>query len=376
VIKQKTEQEMSDNLKRYRAICNGLKQFFPDQLTPRQWQHFRVMAAMINGIVGSRHVQLPKMADKFPSKAERESRIKRFARWVQNESITQQSYFAPFAEALLSALATQPLVLVIDGSAIGKGCQCLMISVVYRNRALPIGWIVFEGSKGHSSQARHLELLQQVKRLIPTDATVILLGDGEFDGVEVLDQVADWGWTYVCRTAKNTILYEDGIRFSCADWGADRGACNALPQVLFTDVQYGPLMAIAWWRDSCDEPLYLVTNLELAGEACAYYQQRFLIETFFSDQKSRGFHLHKSHLRHPERLARLLIAASLAYIWMIYLGVLALPDEVRRRIHRVHRCDLSLFQLGMALLEEWLTQGDPIEVAFSVPPPPLLNSVR
>jgi hypothetical protein len=295
---------------------------------------------------------------------------------VQNESITQQSYFAPFAEALLSALATQPLVLVIDGSAIGKGCQCLMISVVYRNRALPIGWIVFEGSKGHSSQARHLELLQQVKRLIPTDATVILLGDGEFDGVEVLDQVADWGWTYVCRTAKNTILYEDGIRFSCADWGADRGACNALPQVLFTDVQYGPLMAIAWWRDSCDEPLYLVTNLELAGEACAYYQQRFLIETFFSDQKSRGFHLHKSHLRHPERLARLLIAASLAYIWMIYLGVLALPDEVRRRIHRVHRCDLSLFQLGMALLEEWLTQGDPIEVAFSVPPPPLLNSVR
>jgi hypothetical protein len=204
----------------------------------------------------------------------------------------------------------------------------------------------------------------------------MLLGDGEFDGVEVLDQVASWGWGYVCRTAKNTILYEDEVRFFCADWGGDRGECHHLPQVLFTDAQYGPLMAIAWWRDTCDEPLYLVTNLELAEEACAYYEQRFLIETFFSDQKSRGFHLHKSKLRHPERLSRLLITICLAYIWMIYLGVQTLSDEVRRRIHRRHRCDLSLFQLGMTLLEEWLTQGDPIEVAFSVPPPPLLNSVR
>jgi len=53
-LNKNTEQEMSDNLKRYRAICEGLKRFFPKQLTPRQWQHFRVMAAMINGIVGPR----------------------------------------------------------------------------------------------------------------------------------------------------------------------------------------------------------------------------------------------------------------------------------------------------------------------------------
>jgi len=367
---------MSDNLKRYRAICDGLKQFFPKQLTPRQWQHFRVMAAMINGVVGSRHVHLPKLADKFPSRADRESRIKRFARWLQNADVTQASYFAPFAEALLVGLAARPLMLVIDGSTVGRGCQCLMVSVVYRNRALPLGWLVFKGSKGHSSQTRHLDLLRQVQALIPAGATVVLLGDGEFDGTEVLEQLEMWGWGYVCRTAKNTILYEEGYRFSCADWGAQRGACLYLPDVLFTDARCGPVMAVAWWRETCDEPLYLVTNLELAEEACAFYQQRFLIETFFSDQKSRGFQLHKSHLQHPERLARLLIAACLAYIWMIYLGVQALSAEVRRRIHRRHRCDLSLFQLGMTLLEDLLTQGDSIEVAFSVPPPPLLNSVR
>jgi hypothetical protein len=367
---------MSDNPKRYRAICDGLMQFFPKQLTPRQWQHFRVMAAIINGIVGSRHTHLPRLADKFPVPINRESRIKRLTRWIQNKQVTHASYFAPFAEALLAGLASQPLMLVIDGSTVGRGCQCLMVSVIYRNRALPLGWIVFEGNKGHSSQARHLEVLSLVEPLIPAGATVILLGDGEFDGVELLEQLESWGWGYVCRTARNTILFEEGFRFSCTDWGAERGECLHLPQVLFTDARYGPLMVISWWRENCAEPLYLVTNLELAEEACACYQQRFLIETFFSDQKSRGFQLHKSHLRHPDRLSRLLIAACLAYIWMIYLGVQALSDEVRRRIHRVQRCDLSLFQLGLALLEDWLTQGDPIQVAFALPPHPLFNCVR
>jgi len=39
------------------------------------------------------------------------------------------------------------------------------------------------------------------------------------------------------------------------------------------------------------------------------YAKRFRIETFFADQKSRGFHLHKSHVADPLRLSRLLMAA-------------------------------------------------------------------
>jgi len=234
-----------------------------------------------------------------------------------------------------------------------------------------LGWIVFKGKKGHSSEARHLEVLQQVQCLIPDGATVIVLGDGEFDGVNWLDQIETWGWWYVCRTAQNAILHEDGHRFSFADWGAEAGACHSLVGGAFTDACYSPVTAIAWRREDCQEPLYLVTNMELVPEACHYYQQRFTIETFFSDQKSRGFHLHKSPLSDPQRLARLLIAACLAYICMIYLGVQAQPDAVRRLIHRTHRCDLSLFQLGLALLEHCLNHDEPIQVAFSVPPPRL-----
>jgi hypothetical protein len=40
------------------------------------------------------------------------------------------------------------------------------------------------------------------------------------------------------------------------------------------------------------------------------YRKRFNIETLFSDLKSRGFNAHKSGLRDPERVSRLLIAVA------------------------------------------------------------------
>ncbi|GIK73999.1 MAG: hypothetical protein BroJett021_29870 [Chloroflexota bacterium] len=37
-----------------------------------------------------------------------------------------------------------------------------------------------------------------------------MLGDGEFDSVELQSYVNDLGWDYVCRTAKNTQVCLDG----------------------------------------------------------------------------------------------------------------------------------------------------------------------
>jgi hypothetical protein len=109
-------------------------------------------------------------------------------------------------------------------------------------------------------------------------------------------------------------------------------------------------MVLSCWAKGYQEPLYLVSNMDAAEEACRYYQKRFRIETFFSDQKSRGFHLHKSHISDPQRLSRLLIAACLAYIWIVYLGSLCEKEGWRNVIHRSDRCDVSLFQLGLRLL--------------------------
>jgi Transposase DDE domain len=359
---------MSDNLRQYRAIRDALRQGYPSELTARFARHLTTLAALISGIVASKSTHLPKIAAKVPDEAKPESRVKRFTRWVENTHITTEGYFIPYAETLLARLALQTLVLIIDGSVVGRGCVALMIHVVYKGRALPLAWIVRTGKKGHFPEALHIALVTQVHAWIPPGARVVVLGDGEFDGTTLQQTLQDYHWSYVVRTGSHITVMWEGERFRCETVAAciKPGTLVTLTDVHVTEAAYGPVMLLCCWARGYQEPLHLITNLASADEACRLYAKRFRIETFFADQKSRGFHLHKSHMKDHTRLARLLIAACLAYIWIIYLGALCEHDGWTRIIHRGDRCDLSLFHLGLRLLEYWLNEDRIIPVAFYV----------
>jgi len=365
---------MSDNRRRYRAIRQALKRLYPKEPKGNVARHLNTLAALISGIVGSKSTNLPAIAGKVPDGTKKESRVKRFSRWVNNERIEVEIYFLPYVEALLASLASNGLLLAMDGSEVGRKCLALVVSVIYEKRALPLAWIVVQGSKGHFPEETHVQLVEQVQQMVPEGTDVIFLGDGEFDGIPLQATVDGYGWEYVCRPAKNTQLWADGDWFPFHEVEVRPGECIGLFDVAFTREAYGPVLVIAWWKVGYKEPIYLVTNMELVDEACYWYAKRFRIETFFSDQKSRGFNLHKCHISAPERLARLMIAACLAYIWIIYLGIIAKRDDWVQIIHRTNRCDLSLFQLGLNLLEHFLNECLPIPVAFQMPAP--AESVR
>lgn len=155
-------------------------------------------------------------------------------------------------------LGLDELIIATDASLVGRGCICLMVSLIYKKRALPLAFTVFTGKKGHLPEQAHMELVKKLHQILPYQPKrVVFLGDGEFDGIELQQTLSGFGWKYVCRTSHNV---------------------------------------------------------------CDYYQKRFIIETFFSDQKSRGFNIDKSHLSSPQRLTRLLFAACLAYLYVFFFG--------------------------------------------------------
>ena len=193
--------------------------------------------------------------------------------------------------------------------------------------------------------------------MIHVCCNVICLGDGEFDGTEWLKVLTEFGWKYVCRTAKNALLYENDEPFPIRDICPARGECNLIADLEFTEARSIKVNAVAYWGKQHKEPIYWVTNFETGEEAQFWYAKRFKIETMFSDFKSRGFNLSKSHVSQPERVARLLIAVCIAYIWVVYLGTLARKEDLHKIIHRTDRCDLSLFQLGKRLLNYFLRNG-------------------
>ena len=361
---------MSDNRKVYRRIKRGLKQMYPKQLTGHQAIHLNTLAGMVAGIVQSKHSHLEKIARKIPEKTQVESRVMNLRRFIANEKITAEIFFLPFITALIAALAESGgLTIAMDGSVTGNGCITLMVSVIYRKRAVPIAWITVKGKKGHLPEETHLALLAKVEPLFPKECHVVFLGDGEFDGVGLQQAIIDANWEYVCRTAKNRIIIDDGDEFALHELHLTPGESIDMPDVGFTRADFGPVSVIAWWQEEYEDPIYLVTNMECLVEAVNWYRFRFRIETFFSDQKSRGFNLHKSRLSNPDRIARFLFASCLAYIWMLNLGVTARKKpDIMRQIHRADRCDLSLFQIGLRYLEHLLNSDLPLPFCLILPP--------
>jgi hypothetical protein len=236
-----------------------------------------------------------------------ESRVKRFARWVSNDTLTTDVYFLPYADVLLRHVAVQTLVLVLDGSVVGRGGVALMRSVGSKGRALPVAWLVRHGHKGHFPEALHLALVTQVKALIPHDAPVGVRGDGAFDGTGLRETLHTAGWASVGRTALSRTASWEGtaFRLDTIGWCLKAGPLVACPEAFFTRDPYGPLLRLCCWATGEKEPLYVVSNMSSAEAACRLYATRFRIETFVSDQKSRGVHLHKSHIADADRLSRL-----------------------------------------------------------------------
>jgi hypothetical protein len=348
---------MSDSYRCFNMIFSSLKSIFPSAPSGNLLRHLKSTAFLINGIIRSNRCNLPDVAAKCADARKPASREKSFYRLLKNPNFTYDTFYLPFAQALLHAVNTKYLAIVFDGSVVGNGCIALVAGLVYRNRSLPLCWLVRKGCKGHMEQEFHIELWQQLLTIVPADKTIIFFGDGEFDGSKFLHNISKNKHVFVARTAENRKMTtrDDIFKIRDLDVGAEEfiWVPKAKP---FADSSFS-CHAVVWWNRDYKEPIYLFTNLQPIEEALYWYKKRFTIETFFSDQKSRGFHIHKSHIAKPQRLQRLLIAAAVAYLFVIYFGIYATLHDFYKTIHRTERCDLSMFKLGQRFIDYLLGQA-------------------
>lgn len=364
---------MTDHYRVYTKVLKKLKQM----LELSHQGHLLTLALMITGIVTGRNAQLSKISEEAPVEAKDKSTEMRLRRWVKKDEIDADVIYMPFAQQILEALSTSPLMLVMDGSQVGRGCMVLMVCVLYKKRALPVAWVVYKGKKGHTTAKRHIQALEKVLPLLPESSEVVLLGDAEYDTTEMLLWVQEnTSWHYVMRTSPQIYVQEGEKSQAIGAYPLARGQVFHREQVGFTQEASLILNLIGWWSSRYEDPIFLVTNLPNAYQACRYYRRRFQIETFFSDQKSRGFQIDKSHLSDPARLSRLLIAAFLAYIWMICLGLWVVATKRTGWIDRTDRIDKSLFRLGLDWIKHALKRKLDLEPLFCFQPIEAFVNVR
>src|SRR5436853_947678 len=168
--------------------------------------HTENLAAMIVGIVYSRNVTLPKIAERAPVKPiQLESRVQRFERLLACEKFVPQQVLEPITRRILKKFSKrQQLLIVMDRSLIEDKLNLLHLAVVFCGRALPLGWIKVAG-KGTSQLAEQQELLSWLKRCLPAQAKVIIIADREFHSIHLANWIEqDLGWHFILRIQSKT----------------------------------------------------------------------------------------------------------------------------------------------------------------------------
>lgn len=358
---------MSDAARLFQTVARIVNQFLPALAE----EHRVTLSYLMTGLLKGQQVHLKEIADavKYPHK--KMSLVDRFRRFLRNDQIVVNSHYLPFIELILSALSREELVLMIDVTPLGGNCQCLMVSVRYKSRALPLAWVIVKGKKGHTAVAIQLALLEQVKRLLPDSAPVVLLGDGEFDASELINWLQQQPtWRYVCRTATKLLVQVEGQWQPLAEHCPEPEQERFLRHVWFTKTDaVGPLNILIVWNAQKQAHWCFVTNCATQAEAQGWYEKRFTIETFFADLKSRGFHLHRTRLFKPDRLSRLLLAVALAYLFLVFLGVELIVAGPLAQLVRSDRFEHSLFRLGRIYLNHLLNEGLLIPLLQRLRPP-------
>ncbi len=343
------------------------------QRIEQRWPHLRVtqrrnLTNLIIGIYLSKSVALNAIALKIPSQAVQVSIQRRMSRILGNSAIRVRDCYDPEIEPLLAEIGKNGVIrILVDGSKVGNNHQLLMVSVAYRRRSVPVVWTWVRAPRGHSSSKKQLALLSYLRKLLPDEAEVLLLGDSEFGAVDVIRQVEKWNWDYVLRQkSSHLVQLADGKWKAFGDFAQKAGESIWLGKGLLTQKHAHSVNLLAHWKKGEDTPWLLATNLKTRKATIKGYKVRMWIEEMFGDMKGHGFDLENTRLRDFRKLSRLTFAVALLYFWLIAFGSKIIKLGLRRLVDRNERRDLSIFQIGLRSIERRLTNQERISISFRI----------
>jgi hypothetical protein len=205
---------MSKNL--FKSIEKALISLQPQGIKGHAIKRIMTLTALVKGMIEKQSCHLNALGSGIENDINEASREAAAKRFVENKYTDYKLHYLPYLSQVLVTIIAQAsleqgLSFVIDGSQMGKNHVALMLSVVYKKRSIPLYRVIKKGKKGHFPTEMHLELVQKaadmLNSLMRKDMPITLLGDGEFDSVDLQKLCRkELGWNYVFRTANDSIL--------------------------------------------------------------------------------------------------------------------------------------------------------------------------
>jgi len=368
---------MIDGLRLQSIMSKALSQFLPTLRATRR----RNLAGLAAGLHLAEHVHLSRVAAHRPGTATLSSKTMQLRRFLANEAVNPWACYRPLARYLLEEAAASGRVrLLLDTLELSGRRQILMAALAYRRRALPLAWQV-RRQTGVTDAAQQKALLGRIQPLMPENADVVVIGDGEFHATGLMARIERYGWHFCLRLHRDThVRLADGARSDGAWHALDElappeGERRYLDGAYLTrDEPYGPVGLALAYDEGEDEPLLIATDQTASGAAADYLtvrtysrQRRIFcdwIEELFGDLEGGGFQLHRSRLYKPKRLSRLLLGLAWAYVGLACVGAWVIKRGLRQLVDRTDRRDRSLVEIGRRWLQRCRTGGKPLHMGF------------
>jgi hypothetical protein len=359
---------MSDSLTLYDTLFSVVRKAQPHEDARR----LRVFVWAVVGLLVEKTICLPLIALAIVSTAKAASRIRRVRRFLANPHVSVRAYYDGLIRGALADWAGQRIFLILDTTTVAGRLCILRVSLVYRGRAIPLCWQVYERKGVALPFKLYREVLGHVRTLLPPGVTVVLLGDRGFRGVALMRwcRSRHVGWHFRLRLKGNQrITLSDGRTWLLRELGLQPGMKGFLQEVRLGEGRYGPIhLAMAWSEKTKAQAWYIASDEPTEETTLGEYGLRMEIEEELLDDKSGGFQLEETQLADAESISHLLLVMSVAYLHLVSLGTLVVAAGLRPSVDGHWARGLSYFQIGWRWLRQSLYHDAPFLRLFRLVP--------
>src|SRR5947209_9138786 len=119
--------------------------------------------------------------------------------------------FVPLLRWLLSNWQGKHLALAVDVTAHGPAVTAIVVSVLYRGTALPVGWVILEGNTPGAWMPHILKLLRTLRPAVPDDWQVVVMADRGLWSPRLWKRIKDLHWHPLLRLTGSITVAPAGL---------------------------------------------------------------------------------------------------------------------------------------------------------------------
>ncbi len=316
-------------------------------------RHRQTLAWMMVGLMCAKTVSLGAWAPYVVGRAQyAQSLVRRFRRWLDNNRIKVQPLYGPLIEQALVSWMGKRVYVALDTSMLWNTYCLIRLSLIYRGRAVPLGWRVIKHGSAAVAFETYKALLAEVQSHLPLACKVVLLADRGFADTQLMSHLSQLGWHFRIRIKANFWMHPSHLAsFQVGEIELKPGHMCFWQGVSMTDKHFGPVhLAVARPLGS-EEYWYVISDEAADLKTFEEYGLRFDIEENFLDDKSNGFQLESSLIRSAEALERLCLVLAVTTLYLVSLGTFVVKQGKRRLVDPHWFRGLSYLKIGW----NWVT---------------------